>query len=321
MRWQDEAEIRRILQRQEKRIGELFRLAIDEYLNDVRMGRVIELLERGRIRDALDGLSDIAQATANASQAAFLAGAEATAAYIQSGNRITIGFDQTNQRALSIMNRNKLDFVRGFDDSQRRATLRALQAGINDGFGPRQMARQFRGSIGLTDEMQRAVDNYRRLLQRIGAGDIPTYLQREYSSRKLRDRRHDPRLARAIREESPLSKTEIDKMVERYRLNSIKRRAENIARTEALSGVHGGQDAALDDAIGNGSIEKDEIKQRWNTGQDGRQRDAHQELHLTSVPWGDPWINSIGPIHYPGDRSAAAGNIINCRCARTIRIR
>ena len=135
MRWQDEAEIRRILRLQEKRIGELFRLAIDEYLDDVRMARVIELLERGRIRDALDGLKDIAQATANASQAAFLAGAEATAAYIQSGNRITIGFDQTNQRALAIMNRNKLDFVRGFDDSQRRATLTALQAGINDGFG------------------------------------------------------------------------------------------------------------------------------------------------------------------------------------------
>ena len=321
MPWQDEEEIRRILRQQERRIGEFFRLAIDEYLDDLRTGQIIELLERGRIRDALESLTQIAQATSNASQLAFLAGAEATAAYIQSGNRVTIGFDQTNQRALSIMNRNKLQFIRGFDDAQRRATLAALQAGINDGFGPRQIARQFRGSIGLTEEMQRAVDNYRRLLQRIGAGDIPTHLQREAFSRKLRDRRHDPRLARAIREETSLSKTEIDKMVERYRQNSIKRRAENIARTEALSGVHGGQDAALDDAIGNKSILRDEIKQKWNTGQDGRQRDAHQELHLTSVPWGEPWVNSIGPIYYPGDRSAAVGNIINCRCARTIRIR
>ena len=321
MPWQDEAEIRRILERQERLIGQFFRLAIDEYLDDVQMARVIDLLNRGRINDALDDLKKIAQATANASQAAFLAGADATAAYIQAGTVMTVGFDQTNARALHIMQNNKLKFVQGFEDGQRRATIAALQSGINDGFGPRQMARQFRGSIGLTEKQQKAVDNYRRLLGRVGADDVPRFLQQEFSSRKLRDRRHDSRIHRHIRESKPLTKTEINGMVERYRLNSIKNRAVVIARTEALGAVHGGQDAALDDAISNKSITKEEIKQQWNTGQDGRQRDPHQELHLTSVPWGDPWINSIGPIHYPGDRSADAGNVIQCRCARTIRIR
>ena len=321
MRWQDEADIRRLLQRQERRIGEFFRLAVDEYLGDLGMARVLDLLERGRIRDALDDFTKIANATANASQAAFLSGAEATAAYIQSTNRFSLGFDQTNARAVDLMARNKLNFVQGFDDGQRRATLAALQAGINDGFGPRKMARQFRGSIGLTEGQQRAVDNYRRLLGRVGAQDVPLALQREFSGRKLRDRRHDSRIQRAIRDAQPLSQTEINKMVERYRQNSIAHRALNIARTESLSNVHGGQDAALDDALANKAITRNEILQKWLTGQDGRQRDAHQELHGTSVPWGDPWINSIGPIYFPGDRSADAGNIINCRCARTIRIR
>lgn len=321
MQWQSEDEIRRILSQQERRIGEVFRLAINEYLNDVQMGRVIELLNQGRINEALDGLIDISRATVSASQTAFIAAAEATAKFIHSGNRVTIGFDQTNQRALAVMNRNKLEFIRGFEQSQRRATFLALQTGIQEGVGPREIARRFRGSVGLTFNQQAAVDNYRRLLQRAGQDDLPRGLQREAFSRKLRDRRHDPRIARAIRERRPLSKTEIDRMVERYRLNYIKHRAENIARTESLTSVHGGQDAALDDAIDKGSINQDEINQRWNTQRDGRERDPHAELHGTSVPWGEPWVNSIGPIFHPGDRSADAANVINCRCARTIRIR
>ena len=319
--WQDPASIDKILRQYERRIRDLFLIAIDEYLDEMTTSKIMDLLSSGQIRQALEKATQVAAATANASQGAFLAAAEATAAYIQAGSIMTVGFDQTNARALHILQKNKLEFIQGFTDQQFRATNRALVDGMRDGVGPRTMARNFRQSIGLTEKQYQAVDNYRKLLQRIGWEDVPKRDQREALSRALRDKRHDRRILRSIRGEEKIPAAQIEKMVARYHQNSIKRRAETIARTEALSGVHGGQEAAMDDAIGNGAVDRQDIIQKWNTAMDGRQRDAHAELHGTSVPWGDPWVNEIGPIHYPGDRSADVGNIINCRCVRTIRLK
>lgn len=319
MEWQSESDITKIFELHERKIGQFFRLAVNEYVNDVKINKVLELLAQGRVREALAGVRAIAEATANATQLAFLDAADKTSEYLFAAHAVQVGFDRANSRAVAIMGQSKLELVQGFTDKQIRATQAALKAGIEDGMGPRAMARQFRGSIGLTAFQQGHVDSYRRSLDRVGSADYSEAQQRDYSSRKLRDARFDRTVERRIREGRPLSASEKNRMVDRYQERYLKFRSENIARTEALRAVHAGQKVAVDQVITNGVFTRDEIRQKWNTHRDGRQRHAHDEIHNTMVPWGEPWENSEGTIYYPGDPSASAGNTINCRCIRTIR--
>jgi len=316
-----EADIRRLLQKHERRIGRLFVLAMQEYRGSLNLGVLENLLRTGHILDALREIENIALATANASQAAFLEAATATADYIQRGAIATIGFDHTNQRTIALLTRNRLLFIQQFTAQQTRTTRSALIAGLREGLAPRAMARTFRDSIGLTEYQNNAVANYKRLLHRIGQIDSPKRAQMEAFTRELRDKRHDPRMLRAFRDEKPLKVSEVDRMVSRYRERYIKYRAENIARSEALHSVHAGQDAAMDEAYDSGALDRDEMEDQWKTATDGRERDAHAELHLVKKHPSVPFTNSEGEIWYPGDRRASAANTINCRCIKIVRFK
>lgn len=316
-----EQDIRNLLKKQERRIRRLFDLAMKEYRGTISLSVLEDFISRGDILGALGQIEAVAIAVANASTAAFIEAATATSAYIHSRNVVTVGFDAQNARAVESMQRARLSFIQSFTDQQRRATQLALSTGIAEGKGPRELARAFRASIGLTEHQQLAVQNYRKLLQRIGADDVPTRAQREALTRKLRDKRFDRTIRRALRGEKTLTSAEIENMVERYRQRSLAYRAVTIARTEALHAVHDGQNNAIDEAILSGAVNEDDIVYQWLTGQDGRQRDPHQELHKTKRAHGEPWENSLGTIFYPGDKSAVAGNVINCRCIRTLRIK
>lgn len=317
----NEQEIRKLLKKHERRIARVFELAMTEYRGTLKLKTLQDFIERGDLLGALKEIEAVAIATANASQAAFIEAAAATSTYIQSRKTFTVGFDTMNNRAVQGLRDSRLQFIQAFTDQQRRATRTALVEGVAQGKGPRDLARAFRGSIGLTERQQAAVLNYRKLLQRVGADDVPSRAKREALTRALRDKRFDGTIRRALRGEKTLTPTEIENMVERYRQKSLKMRSQTIARTEALHAVHGGMDNAVAEAISSGAIDAEDITFQWLTGQDGRQRDPHQELHKETRPHGVPFENSLGSIMFPGDRSAVAANVINCRCVRTTRLK
>lgn len=321
MDWESESRVRRLFRQQELNIGRFFDIALSEYLGDLDIGRLETLFQQGRILEALDDIQNIAIATATANQSAMIAAANATTVYIQSGSVATVGFDVANTNTINAMRRNKLEFVQDFTQKQIRATRSALQAGVAEGIAPREMARRFRSSIGLTEYQEKTVRNYRRYLQRIGGDDVPRRAQYEALGRKLRDRRSDSVIRRAIKTQKPLTTDEIDRMVEGYRRKAIKLRSETIARTEALSSTHEGRNLAMGQAIESGAIKAQDIIRQWNTGQDGKQRPAHNELHRVKIGYGEVYQNSIGAIAHPGDRSADASNVINCRCIETFRLK
>ena len=157
-----------------------------------------------------------------------------------------VDFDAINDRAVRLMRENKLRLVREFLDSQRAATQHALVEGVTEGLNPIAQARAFRDSIGLTSRQEAAVGNYRRLLQ---TGD------RDALVRALRDRRYDPTVRRAIASDRPLTTSQIDRMVARYRERYIKYRSEVIARTESLKIVHQGNDEMYHQAVESGKLD------------------------------------------------------------------
>jgi uncharacterized protein with gpF-like domain len=91
-------------------------------------------------------------------------------------------------------------------------------------------------------------------------------------------------------------------------------RADTIARSETITALHQAQSDALDQAVQSGALKADNVTMIWRSAHDKRVREAHRELDGQRIKKGGVFQSSLGPIRFPGDPSAVAGNRINCRC-------
>lgn len=307
-----------LLDQQEPRIAAIFRTAVDALKNEIDLDELADLIERGRINEALDRVMVVAEQLGSASNVAFVTSGQSTADFLRSAGVGQIVFNQVATLAVEAMQRNRLQLVREFTDEQRRATHLALLGGVESGINPIAQARNFRDSIGLTERQWAAVANYRAALERVGTDEGG---QISALNRALRDRRGDAQIRRAVRESRPLSPDKVNWLVERYSARYVKHRAEVIGRTEALRAVHEGNEEAYRQAIEAGEIDAEALERAWRTRVDGRERQSHFLLNGQKKRWGEPWVTKNGPIRYPGDPEAAAEEVIQCRCAITTRIR
>lgn len=283
--------------------------AVNKIKDSLSLRQLEDLLTQGRVDDAL------ALATAAITQMAdtfvsfiVVAGAD-TAQFIGNKMNLVISFDQTNYRSVEMMRQNRLRLISEFTTEQREATREALVAGISEGANPRIQARAFRDSIGLTAYQQRAVNNYRRLLQENSS---------EALTRDLRDRRFDASIVRALSNGKALGTAEIERMVERYQDRYLKYRSEVIARTEALRSAHQGTELMYEQAMATGDLDSTRLIRRWVTARDERVRGSHRAMNGQLRPFGVPFISGAGhSLKYPGDPDAPASEVIQCRCVVT----
>lgn len=225
---------------------------------------------------------------------------------------VAISFDPAAPAAASLMRRQQLQFVRDFSSEQRRATALALGEALAVGAGPREAARAFRDSIGLTARQERAALNYERLLREGNS---------EALSRDARDRRFDRTVRSAIRSGEPLSPAQIDRMGSRYRERYITMRAETIARTESVRVTSLARKEAFRQTIDDLGLDRTKIRRVWNATLDKRTRDSHIEMDGQEVLIDEPFISGAGNrLMYPGDPDAPAEEVINCRCVVTNRV-
>lgn len=90
-------------------------------------------------------------------------------------------------------------------------------------------------------------------------------------------------------------------------------RAERIARTEVVSASNAG---SLAGALKTGL----DVNKKWIAYIDKKTRDSHREADDKDVPIKQPFMigkadGTQEPMMHPGDMTASAGNVINCRCA------
>ena len=181
------------------------------------------------------------------------------------------------------METNNFRLVREMVDSQRSMIRSVIAEEARLGTNPREVARRIRDNIGLTSKQEGFVQNYKRELQAIGregsTGNVRT--------RRLRDRRSDSLVDRAIRDRQPLTEKQINSMVDRYRQRKwINYRAEVIARTEGLRAAHEGSEVMYEQAVGDGTLRSDQIQRTWVTAKDERVRTAHARLNGQSRRYG-----------------------------------
>ncbi len=178
--------------------------------------------------------------------------------------------------------------------------LRATVAdGIARGVNPREVARELRASVGLTDYDRTLVASFRAQLT---AGDSAVL------GRQLRDRRYDA-LVRRIQQGGTADPAMLERAVAAYQRRLLHWRAETWARTAALDATRTGKLAAWQAAIDRGVITGAIVK-RWVTRLDGRERESHRAANGQTVPWGAPFRTSKeGAVQVPGERA------YNCRCS------
>ena len=309
----DDGRLVRLISRHEQSFRRAFLEALGRVDANLVDTELIELLEEGLYAELLVRLEEIGDQIAETSRTAYLdAGREAARWVSSEALAVSIDFDPRNEWAIAAMEANDLRLVREYSVKQQVATRQALERGIARGDNPREQARAFRDSIGLTARQEAAVDRYRSLLEGTPSSEV--------FRRRLRDRRFDPSIRRAQQDETPLSQAHIDRMVTRYRERYIKYRSEVIARTEALRSVHQGTEELYDQALESGRIRSDEVEQTWLAASDSRVRDSHAHLNGQVRRLGETWKGLHGTLRYPGDPEAPAAETVQCRCAITTRI-
>jgi len=331
---EDPAErINRLLDQQEVRIATIFRTAISDLKGELDLGELADLIEQGRVGEAIDRLQYAADQLGASSNVAFVTAGQSTADFLRGAGVGRIVFDQVNLLAVAQMQAARLELIREFTSEQRKATSLALVSGVEAGTNPVAAARNFRDSIGLTSTQWGHVASYRAALGRVGldagngltAGDLRRVgigdATSDVLNRKLRDGRFDRTIIAASRKKQPLSAAKIDQMVERYTERYVKHRAEVIGRTEALRAVNQGNEEAYRQAIAAGEIDAEKLVREWRTRLDGRERRTHMFLNGQTTRWGESWVTENGEIRYPGDPAAPAAETIQCRCAILTRIR
>jgi len=312
------ARIEKIISYQAKQIRTVFISAVQQIKDAKTLKELATLLENGQFDVALESVATAAESIGNSYGASLSDAARKTATWLStSALTVTVSFDQTNTRAVAMMQANKLRLVREFTAEQIRASRQALLRGIEEGLNPVEQARAFRASIGLTAKQEAAVANYKSLLKLVGSSKASA---RAAISRALRDGRYDRTVLAAARDGIPLEASQIERMAERYRERMVKYRSETIARTEAMRSVNQGNAEMYQQAVNSGALNKDEIKRKWVSAKDERVRASHARLHGTIRGMDEVWLGDDGPLRYPGDPDAPASETIRCRCCVTTRL-
>lgn len=279
--------------------------AVARFQSEEQLKEITHLLSEGRTEEALLLATRFANTVAATAATIYVASGAATAQFLEMKTGLVVDFNQEHVRATRYLRENNYRLVQNLSTEQtdllRRILVEANQAGMN----PRESAKLLLENLGLTPRQYAAVANYRKLLE---AG----------SARALRLALHDKR----IKNIQNLTPEQIDRMVEGYRRRYIRYRAEVVARTEALRAVHAGVMEMYQQALDSGALPPQELQRKWFTARDSRVRGHHTSMHGQLRPVNKPFTSGLGNLlMYPGDSTAPAEDVVQCRCVVTTRFR
>ncbi len=306
-----EERVRKVIRRAHAIFTRKFVQALKVIRDSTSLEEIEALLTQRRFDEAMKHAETAATHISNAYVAAYTMAAADVSKFISNSVGTIIEFDQVNARAVREMQEASLRLIQEFTSGQRRTTRAALSLGIRRGLNPREQARLFHQSIGLTINQMQAVEGYRTALEQGSARALRL---------KLRDRRFDSTVRAAVNGDRVLSEAQIDRMVDQYYRKSVAHRAKVIAQTESLGAVHRGSDEGFRQAINLGLIDE-ELSQMWRTAGDSRVREpSHTFMNGQVRPFGEPFLSGTGNLlRYPGDAAAPAHDSVGCRCVKTTR--
>lgn len=329
--------IEALLKTWEPKIKAAFLASVRAARGRVNLGELIRLLKAGDIESAVRvvGMADAAfRPLGRAMEEAFEAGGNDALLGVRLtgsplGLRIAPVFDVRDPAANAWLTRHTTDLIRQITEEQRlviRETLAPLRSGLDPmltGQTPQKLALDLVGRVsrvtgqreggvlGLTQEQARWASNYASEIR----GEAPSA---QALTRKLRDRRFDRTIERAMREGRSIPAATQEKMVAAYRNRALRYRAETIALNEASTALHQSQAEAWDQAVARGVVREDQVRRFWITAGDDRVRPTHRavpEMNEKGVGLREPFQTPKGPTMQPGWEFDPG-----CRCRVRVRV-
>lgn len=319
----DIARFRRAAARLEAEMFQAFERAMRIAKGQIDVDALTAALEAGNVLEAAR-LAQITPAAlapmTGAIQSTFVAGGETIAAGIPIKAGV-LGFDGRAVRAEQWAREHSALFVKQITDDHTMMVRDVTEKLLADNVDPRKAAldlvgrlnratgKREGGFIGLTQKQAQHVFN---------AGQQLRDLDPAYFQRKLRDKRFDSLVQRAIAEGRPIPASKIAQIEQAYRTKYERYRGEMIARTETLNALRAGRHEGLTQAGEQGIIRPDRIATQWDATLDRRTRPDHALMHgQISHGESDPFRLPDGSLmRFPGDSAlgAHASQIIQCRC-------
>lgn len=311
-------EIERLLSKYDSKIATAFMEGVRVITDSVSLSRLAEEIRNGSTVSFLNLFNEAMISAGFISfsrtlQDALIAGGDLGTA-IGQANKIEFGFKIAESNTARFLQNYQAERIKQISNEMRLNIDRILYREVSAGSGPIEIARQIKQGLGLTSFQESHIINYRKYLE-----DSET----RALINRLRDKRYDATVARAIREGKPLSKPQIDKMVEAYARKYLRRRSETIARTESMAMINSGNHQYWNQAVKSGIVQEKEILRFWKHSHDSKVRSSHIQipnLNENGVGLNVSFRSPLGLIRYPGDPAASAANRINCRCYLAIRI-
>lgn len=222
--------------------------------------------------------------------------------------------------------------ITNLTDEMRENVRFELRRGYEEGNNPRQTAlnivgrvdfltgKRIGGTIGLSNNQLKWSANAKKYLQT---------LDERYLNLKLRDKRFDSIVKKAILERKPLKSDYIDKLIIAYNSKALKFRGTSISITESNKAVNKAEHASILQSIDEGFLKEDQVTKWWDDTRDIKTRKTHVELgkkynRKNAIPFNTPFVSDSKKFQmmYPTDVSLGAPirEIIGCRCKAVYRI-
>jgi hypothetical protein len=317
-------EIDRLLGQLEPRVAAAFSDAIQAARRRVDMAALIEALDRGDLFTAIRIL-EVPQALLfpleDAVRQAYISGGQMIAV---AAPQALIGFSGSTPRALSWLRELSSTRIQGIRDDTLEAVRVALIAGREQGMGSRELARMITGTrqgaqrvggiLGLTTQQ---ADSIMRGRAKLASGDPA--LMREYLDLKLRDRRYDRAIKKAIAEGRAIRGKELDAILEAHKSKALAYRGRVISKNETFTALEAGRREAVAQALENPEVAG--ADKRWQHNLSQEPREDHVAMSGTVVPFDQPFVFSDARMMYAHDPAGGAKHTIGCRCITVYRIR
>lgn len=316
--------VRALLEQLEPKVALAFRDAIYAARKQVDLAALIDALDRGDIGAAVR-LLQLPQGVL------FTIEDAVRQAYIEGGKMIAtaapsalLGFNGGTPRALEWLRELSSVRIQGIADDTLSATRAALVAGREQGMGSRAIARMVTGVkvgqrreggiLGLTSQQTDSIMSARAKLL---SGDPK--LMREYFNLKLRDRRYDAQIKKAIKEGRAITGANLDKILEAHKSKALAYRGKLIAKDQTFQALEAGRREGVAQALENPSVES--ASKRWQHNFAKEPREDHVAMSGTVLGFNEPFVFGAVSMQYAHDPNGGAEHNLGCGCITIYRIR
>lgn len=250
-----------------------------------------------------------------------------SAALVGRNRRGVVGefsFDGSHPEAEGWVRESGAQLVTRITEESRDAVRTAVLTGLEESrshrsvaldiAGRRQGEGRVGGFVGLTGPQAASITKARAAL---ASGD-PARM-REYLNRKLRDRRFDAMIRKAIRDGKPVKAPDLDRILAAHRAKALGYRGKIIAQAETFKAAAAGRDEAYRQMLNMPGVIG--ITKKWQHGFSAEPRVDHVRLNNSVVDLEAGFIMDDGTVmRFPHDDQAPARHVIGCRCSCVYRV-